>query len=239
MKIALISDIHANLQALEAVLFDIDLLGINRIYCLGDLVGYGPQPIECLDILIERNIPTVLGNHDAYVIGKLAENRFAEPNLSLLKYTRKILPDHQIKWLQSLPLVIDMQIKNMRMEQWNMTLAHATPINPESWEWLNSAILCREVLEASNSDIVIIGHTHIPSIIPLELGILGWQKHIKTLINPGSVGQSRDRDFRASYAIMDFDDYTCTLKRVAYDEYTLMEAYAGIGYAKRTIQKLR
>jgi predicted phosphodiesterase len=248
LKIALISDIHGNLAALEAVLSQIDLLEVDSILCLGDVVGYGPQPNECIDILINRGIPTLLGNHDACVIGRLNDRFFNEPNRGLLRWTRSNLKKDQIDWLESLPLLIEgiwccdnnenNAIQSNKEGCYTYLATHASPQNPDAWEWLDSAIRCREILMDYEHDFVLVGHTHIPALIANEIGVFGLEKGYRFMVNPGAVGQSRDHDRRASFCTLDLKGMRYNMHRVDYEISRNWAILQNLGYKDNDIKRL-
>lgn len=247
LKLALISDIHGNLPAFRAVLERIDAEGVDAILCLGDIVGYGPMPSECIDLMMERNIPSVMGNHDACVVGRLEYSFFREPNRSLLRWTADKLRHDQREWLSNLPMTLDTPATSgggqgvahaSSQGVVRAIAAHASPIHPEKWQWLDSAITCREVLAQVDYDFVFVGHTHVPALIANELGVFGLEKGYKFLINPGSVGQGRDHDRRASFGILDFEAFTYQNIRLHYDNTMLLAAFDGLGYSSVDIRAL-
>lgn len=207
-KIAIISDIHGNLSALEAVITALNEKNPDEWLCLGDIVGYGPNPAECLDIVIDMNIPTVLGNHDAGVADLFDLKYFRNPNRNLLKLSRDLINEQHMKWLKQLPLTINRD---------NWIAAHASPIRPERWKYLESAFEIRNMLGNLDKQFCFVGHTHKPSLVPQKLGIKGIKSDSKYLINPGSVGQSRDHDYRASCAILDTENNEFEILRLDYD----------------------
>jgi predicted phosphodiesterase len=248
VKIALISDIHGNMPALQAVLAEIDRMGVDMILCLGDIVGYGPQPAECIEILMGRNIMSVMGNHEACVVGLLNERFFGEPNRGLLKWTRDILKPEHLEWLERLPMTIQGSIAKSENHSerdlsdpiavFSYVASHSSPKNPESWEWLDSAIRCREILDEFRVDFIFVGHTHIPALIANEMGVFGLELGYSYLINPGSVGQSRDHDRRASFGILDTGAFTYKNHRVEYDVHSVKAAFRELGYSDFQIKRL-
>jgi diadenosine tetraphosphatase ApaH/serine/threonine PP2A family protein phosphatase len=208
MKSAVISDIHSNLEALETVLRAIDSLGADQIFCLGDIVGYGAHPNECLSIIQERCSVVVLGNHDSGVIGNTPLTNFTRYGESALRWTRKHISKRNLEFLRSLPLihVVD-----------GITLVHSSPVRPESWEYVFSwqdAELC---FGQFHTTLCCIGHTHIPSIVSEDGLINAYADNKRHLINVGSVGQSRDGNPRSSFAILDSVAGTAEIVRVGYD----------------------
>jgi putative phosphoesterase len=223
MTIAFISDIHGNYEALKAVLSEIDKLGIQRIYCAGDIVGYYSQINECCQELQDRGIASVMGNHDWYMAGGGFCPRSKSVN-DCLQYQRKIIQPHHLAWLKTLPL--QMQIDNVRMVHGGW----GDPID----EYLKPSA---EYFERVEGQFFVTGHTH-----QQRLDHYGD----KVYCNPGSVGQPRDGDPRAAFAV--FDGSSFTLMRVAYDMqkvFDLMQAagfndyyYGGLKTGARNLRRL-
>ena len=209
MPLAIISDLHANLSATEACLKHIDDLGITDIICLGDLVGYGPSPNEVVDLIRERKIKTVLGNHDFGALGMLGLDFFRDPNRSVLRWTSQVLTEENRVYLKNSPMTIESG------KTW--IAAHASPVNPTRWRYLDSALDVRRLLADIEHNVVFVGHTHKPALVPGQLGVFGFKEGFSYVINPGSVGQSRDGDKRASFCVVDFENYTYQNYRLEYD----------------------
>lgn len=239
MRLALISDVHGNAPALMAVLQKIDVLGADQILCMGDVVGYGPEPDQCIDLLRERGVACVLGNHDAAVCGRLEASFFLEPNRSLLQWTAENLTDENRAWLEGLKLTLThREIPGVGEEGSPWVMCHASPLNPDRWEWLDSAITCREVLEKTDYQFIFAGHTHVPAVVANEMGIFGLEPGFRYLINPGAVGQSRDRDPRASFGLLDTEAFTYTPFRVDYPLNRTLGAYHRIGIDHAVARRL-
>lgn len=245
MKIALISDIHGNLTALETVLDKIDLINPDLILCMGDLVGYGPQPNEVIEIIRERNIPCVEGNHDAGVIGRMPFGFFREPNQSVLRWTADNLTPENMSYLKSLKLTITSEeLQELRPDlDWSdagkFMLVHASPSHPERWEYLNSAVSCRKALEEfPQYDFIFVGHTHIPAVVANELGVFGLERGFRFVINPGAVGQNRDGDPRACFGILDTATFSYAPYRIDYPLNSTLQAYEKLGLEPRTGRRL-
>jgi predicted phosphodiesterase len=230
-KLALISDVHGNLPALEAVLKELDKHSPDHWLCLGDVVGYGPYPSECIDIIRERNIPTVMGNHDAGVAGELSTKHFKDPNRKLITLTQEILNSDQLNWLRNLPYTI------MNSEQ-DWLAVHANPKAPEKWEYVDSAIKARTMLGNIDQKLCFVGHTHIPGVVSDQIGIMDFNKEHKYLINPGSVGQSRDGDFRASCCIIDLSNWKIEILRVAYPIEKVLTGLYKLGFSRAEAHRL-
>jgi putative phosphoesterase len=233
MKIALISDIHANLAALEAILKHLDAQAPDAVFCLGDLVGYGPQPNEVIDIIRARNILCVEGNHDAGVTGRMPLDHFREPNRSVIAWTRSNISPENLAFLKSQELTRSVDLSDLRM-----LLVHSSPVEPHKWHYLNSAVKCRAVLEQVPHDLVCVGHTHIPGLVADELGVIGMERGYRYVVNPGAVGQTRDEDTRAAYAILDLEAFTCTFHRVSYLIEETLDAYRVMGVDRATAKRL-
>ncbi|HIH75489.1 MAG TPA: metallophosphoesterase family protein [Methanosarcina sp.] len=207
MKILLIADIHANLEALQTVL-DIPH---DRAICLGDIVDYGPDPDRCIDLLQKKNIPTLRGNHDNAVAFKVdcqCGYKYKHLSVATREYTWDILDKPQMEYLQKLPLLIKEEVDGKRLY-----LTHASPrsmfeyIKPETPdEEIRNMV--DEAIEPVEAEFLVIGHSHIP--MNRKLGDL-------TIINPGSVGQPRDGDNRAGCAVFDTETGKIEFFRLEYD----------------------
>jgi putative phosphoesterase len=205
MKIAFISDIHGNYEALKTVLSEIDKLGISHVYCAGDVVGYYTQINECCNELRLRGIPTVMGNHDWYMAGGGFCPRSKSVN-DCLVYQRKVIEDSNLEWLRALPVRIQIDKIHMVHGGW------ADPID----EYLKPT---QEYFDQVKGEIFVSGHSHIQSL----------HKFInKVYCNPGSVGQPRDGDPRAAFAVFDGNDFK--LHRVEYDMQNVFELMDAAGF---------
>ena len=228
--IALISDVHGNLPALEAVLKKIDTYSPDQWLCLGDIVGYGPFPVECVDLIRDRKIPTVMGNHDAGVSGKLTIKHFRGPNRVLIEKTQELLSQDQLRWLGELPITLK------EGEMW--TAVHANPIEPLKWEYVDSAIKARNMLQTIDTQLCFVGHTHIPFVVSDEVGSIGFNTKHKYLINPGSIGQPRDDDFRASFCLLDTDKWEIKNVRVDYNTEKVLTGLNNLGFSRSESHRL-
>lgn len=219
MRLALISDIHSNLEALKAVFADIDKQSITETVCLGDIVGYGVNPNECVELVKERCPIILLGNHDAAAVGLLATHHFNIHAKIAIEWTTENMKKGPTALLHALPL---------REVKENCTLVHATPYEPNMWYYITSLEEAVFNFQFFETPACFIGHTHLPIIIVLnnekELYVHQDTKldfstldQSRFLINVGSVGQPRDRDPRACYGILDTDTKTFTLRRTEYD----------------------
>ncbi|ACF14580.1 metallophosphoesterase [Chloroherpeton thalassium ATCC 35110] len=228
MKIAIFSDIHANLPALLNCLDHAKNLGVQKIICLGDTVGYGPFPNECLDIIKHETI-SVLGNHDAAIIGKQPLHSFKGTNIDVLTWTKNNITQENLHYLQQAPLTYSEDF-------W--IAAHASPISPHKWTYLKSAAKCREILKQISHKICFVGHTHRPALAPSELGVFKLSPDYQFVINPGSVGQSRDGDLRASYGIFDSSLYEYHHFRIEYNIHETLKGYEKLNIPIRKAKAL-
>jgi putative phosphoesterase len=212
MRVALISDIHANLDALRAVLAD--LPPVDRIACCGDLVEYYDQPNEVCALVRERGIACIRGNHDAYVTGALEPDQKKRPFFRT-DWTRQVLADTHLRWLESLGTDLSFESDGRRLR-----IRHASPWDEETYLRAESADLLARVTIGCDETLVV-GHTHRPMHLPIDQG---W------LLNPGSVGQPRDWDPRASYAVLDMASGGVEPRRVAYDVVAMQRRLAAQGW---------
>ncbi len=205
MKLALISDIHGNLPALEAVLRSIKNERVDSIICLGDIVGYGARPNECIELLKDENIPSILGNHDATVIGRLSPS-FMNSNARVAsEWTIEQLTKINIEFLKSLPLTLEFE---------TILCVHSSPDEPEQWHYLFKNSDTSAGFRSFSQLVCFFGHTHFPVIFTNP-------SDGRRLINVGSVGQPRDHDSRSCYGIYNTSTADFLWVRV---EYPIAEA---------------
>jgi predicted phosphodiesterase len=209
MRIALFSDIHANLPALQSCLKDIDNRGVDAIYCLGDLVGYNIWPNEVIDTVIQRKIPTIAGNYD-FGIGRSSDDCGCAYKTDdersngavSISYTNDIVKPQQRKYLRSLPSRIRLEYE-LNEEKFNLLMVHGSPrkINEYLFVDRDEKSLLR-IMEKAAADLMFFGHTHKPYHRILK-GEEGIYRHA---INIGSVGKPKDRDARGGYVIISLDE---------------------------------
>ncbi|MFC1901249.1 metallophosphoesterase family protein [Chloroflexota bacterium] len=240
MRYAIIGDIHANLAALTAVIEDIKRQGgVDKVWCLGDVVGYGPDPHECIELLRQIKHVCVAGNHDWGAIGKVGITSFNPDAAIACTWTSQRLTESDIEYLENLPMVL---------EEDKFTLVHGSPRVP-IWEYLISTGNAGENFSFFKSQCCMVGHSHKPLVFALgERGSCSSSQLLpnvklalgdsRKIINPGSVGQPRDGDPRASYAIYDNKTALVRLFRVEYDIKDTQDKMMERGLPVRLIARL-
>lgn len=208
MKLAVISDIHSNLEALWAAFKVIEAHNVDAIYCLGDIVGYGAEPEACLDLVQKRCAAVVKGNHDEAVASLRGIEMLPLDAQEAARHNREHLSEDQLDYLANLPLKLSVD---------GFTLVHATPKNPGDWLRLDSYIAAREQFEHFDTDVCFLGHSHVPAVMGNRLGLLRVRPGHRFLINVGSVGQPRDGDSRLCVAFFDTETFHYELVRAEYD----------------------
>jgi predicted phosphodiesterase len=216
MRVAVISDIHANLHALEAVAEAIAREQPDEIWCLGDLVGYGPQPSACCLWAAERTDLCLAGNHDLGVLGTVDLADFSPDAEAAATWTRKVLDGGARTYLEGLPSSDTRD---------GVGLFHASPRDPV-WEYVLTWEAARDAIRDSGTDLTLVGHSHVPLAIVDGRGSIGGlaaggtEIDLSTgrwLVNPGSVGQPRDGDRDAAWLMLDLDARHASFRRAEYD----------------------
>ena len=216
MKFAILSDIHSNLEALQVVLEHAKQQDCTHYVCLGDIVGYGPNPVECLAIIRALNCPVVMGNHDEYCAGEMDLTGFNPMASDAIKWTRQQLNEEQRTWLRNLKYVRGVE---------GFTIVHATLDLPEKWAYVFDRLAAQSSFSYQHTPVCFNGHTHVPiAFIRGPGGIHGGlftklkiEVGRKYFINVGSIGQPRDRNPKASYVTFSFDDNVIEIHRLDYD----------------------
>ena len=216
MRYAVLSDIHANLEALQAVLADA-APRTDAMVCLGDLVGYGADPVACIEIVAEKAQTIVSGNHEHAVVGLIDLEWFNVHARAAAEWTRERLDDDHRTYLASLPLVAELG---------DATLVHASPEAPDEWEYLVTPDEGWAAFPFFATRWCFVGHSHVPGVWSLgssgpefepRPSLIAAEAGRRYIVNVGSVGQPRDRDPRAAYAIWDVEAGRVELRRVTYD----------------------
>lgn len=231
MKYAIIADIHANLQALQAVLEDMKSQNCTHAVCLGDIVGYNANPKECLDIIRGMSIPCVRGNHDEYCCTDEPLDGFNSQAAEAVRWTREQLVEVDRKWLHELPLVREVA---------GFTIVHATLDAPRRWGYVFDRLAAGASFNHQRSAVCFFGHTHIPVAFVRDSVVRGGtyskftvEKGEQYFVNPGAVGQPRDNNPKAAYLTYDLDSHFIELRRVDYDIPGAQGAIIAAGLPKR------
>lgn len=239
MRALILADIHANLEAFHAVLEDArNRGGFDQVWCLGDVVGYGPDPVACIELLRRQEHLSVVGNHDLAAIGRLDLREFNPYAATANRWTARKLRPEDIVYLLQLP---------ERLHIGRLTLVHGSLRRP-IWEYLLSEEAAQATFQLLDTDCCLVGHSHVPflcretgkgylferleeeKVFPLE--------EERWIVNPGAVGQPRDGDSRGSYAIYDDEEETFVAYRVEYDVATTQEKMRRAGLPDFLIQRL-
>jgi predicted phosphodiesterase len=218
MKVAVVSDIHANRHAFEATLEAIASSDASELWCLGDLVGYGAEPDACVELARRHAAVCLAGNHDMAVTGELALDEFSRGASVAAQWTREVIDPENLAFLESL---------RPQGQEAEIGLFHASPRDPV-WEYVLSSLLAELCLNQQENRICLIGHSHVALSFARQEGELasgeprraGTQldiEHGEWLLNPGSVGQPRDGDRRAAWLLLDLDEMEATFHRADYD----------------------
>jgi predicted phosphodiesterase len=218
VRTAIVSDIHANLQALEAVLEQIDAESCDEIWCLGDVVGYGADPDACVALVRERADLCLSGNHDLAVTGALSVEDFSDAARQAAEWTQRTISDETRAFLEGLSPSNERQV---------VSLYHASPRDPV-WEYVLSPLQAELGFQVQPERISVVGHTHVAlefhrldgESTTGETRRAGDELQITDghwLLNPGSVGQPRDGNPRAAWMLLDTDSWTASYRRVEYD----------------------
>jgi diadenosine tetraphosphatase ApaH/serine/threonine PP2A family protein phosphatase len=239
MRVAVISDVHGNLHALERVLAEIETAAADELWCLGDTVGYGPRPNECCAAIAPRAAVCLAGNHDLVVLGSLDIADFSGDAGRAAAWTRDVLTDDARDFLAGL---------RTTGSRPGVELFHGSPRNPV-WDYVLSEEVAAASLRATSEPIVLVGHSHValglrdegdagvsgglaPAGTELELGDDRW------LLNPGSVGQPRDGDPRAAWLLLDLRARRASFRRVEYDVAAAQQAFRDAGLPDSLAQRL-
>ena len=242
MRIAVVSDIHSNEDALEAVIREIDRQRADRVLHLGDLVGYNAEPERCVQWAREHTVAGVMGNHDAVVTGKTSGEFFHTPALLAARWSAEHISPESAAYLSALP-------ESHRFSE-EILLAHGAPSDPDRYLFLlEDAEEEVDMLSGvSTPRVVFFGHTHIPvayvrkkdgTTVSAPLEALRIEEGETAMLNPGSVGQPRDGDPRASYALFDTEPMSWEFRRVPYPVEITQERMRARGLPQRLIDRLQ
>ena len=217
MKYFFISDIHGNYDALTSVLeYRSKHYPKTEIVCLGDIVGYGAQPIECINEIFNLTDKIILGNHDSGLINKTEIIHFSSNAKKVIKWSQKLIRFNNIKFLKKIPL--SMQIDDF-------LIVHSSPSSPDRWKYVTSIYKAKEEFESTDYKKIFFGHTHIPLIFKKDDNDvkmlfddeLTLEHNNRYFINPGSIGQPRNSDNRSSAMIYDSETMELLFLKIPYD----------------------
>ncbi len=235
-RYAIIADIHANLDAFQVVLEDIKQQKCTHVVCLGDVVGYGANPKECLDLVRGMNIPVVKGNHDEYIGSDESPDGFNDAAAEAVTWTRAQLTEDDRKWLRDL--------KYFRLVA-NFSIVHATLDAPQRWGYVFEKLEAAASFTYQNTQVCFFGHTHVPVAFIRDTGVRGGtyskfrvEPGKKYFVNVGSVGQPRDGSPKAAYVIYDLPSQTIELRRLDYDIAAAQKKIMATGLPQRLADRL-
>jgi diadenosine tetraphosphatase ApaH/serine/threonine PP2A family protein phosphatase len=243
MRCLILSDIHANLVAFEAVMADVKQRGLSYdiVWCLGDMVGYGPDPNECIELL--KTLPHIClaGNHDWAVLGKLDLETFNDSAMAAIEWTRERLKPEHLRYLQ---------VRPEKFEDGEYLLVHASPRKP-IWEYIIDSNIAEENFPLLPSNYCLVGHTHVPLIFvkdgrtqavhsnfPVAGMPVPLKKGSKYILNPGGIGQPRDGDPRAAYALLDTSTVMWMPYRVEYAVKNVQDKMRALNFPPKLIDRL-
>lgn len=224
MKYAIISDIHGNLEALQAALNHIDTLDVDEIVCLGDVVGYGPNPNECIELVRVRCLQTVKGNHDAAAIDLMETMHMNKLAREAAIWTHDRLNPASKEYLMQLPLISKVE---------NATLVHASPYEPEEWHYIMTNLDAEIAFRHFDTPVCFIGHSHRPGIFSKNGAEIE-----KKIINVGSVGQPRDRDPKLSFGLFDTETFEYENIRLSYSVEKTADKMFSVGLPSELAERL-
>ncbi len=236
MRYAVIADIHGNLEALQVVLADIKEQKCTHVVCLGDVVGYGANPKECLDIIRGMNIPVVKGNHDEYIGVDVNPDGFNDAAAEAVTWSRAQLTEDDRKWLR--------ELKYFRLVA-NFSIVHATLDAPQRWGYVFEKLEAAASFTYQNTQVCFFGHTHVPVAFIRDTGVRGGtyskfrvEAGKKYFVNVGSVGQPRDGNPKSAYVIYDLVQQTIELRRLDYPIAEAQRKIRAAGLPERLAERL-
>lgn len=236
MRYAILADIHANFEALQAVLEDTRQQNCTHYVCLGDVVGYGANPKECLDIIKGMNMPVVKGNHDEYISVDDDPEGFNDAAAEAVTWTRAQLTADDRKWLR--------ELKYFRLVA-NFSIVHATLDAPQRWGYVFEKLEAAASFTYQNTPVCFFGHTHVPVAFVRDTTVRGGtyskfrvEPGKKYFVNVGSIGQPRDGNPKAAYVIYDMAQQSIELRRLDYDIATAQKKIRAAGLPERLAARL-
>lgn len=236
MRIALFGDIHANLEALNAVLEDAADQGCTEWVCLGDVVGYNANPAECLELVRAMDCPVVKGNHDEDASGDHSLESMNPTAATALMWTREHLSADQRSWLRQLRMVRQVH---------DFTVVHSTLDQPQAWNYVTNKFDAMSNFSYQFTHVCFHGHTHVPRVFTKGARVkevptdsIALEEGTKYFINIGSVGQPRDGDWRSCYVVYDLESNLVSFRRLEYDLGTTQEKILDAGLPPSLAERL-
>ena len=238
MRYGIVADVHSNLAAFEAVLADMGT--VDAVWCLGDLVGYGPEPNECIELLRRHQHLCVMGNHDAVAVGEMDSSAFNAVAALAAEWTARQLTERSFQFLSALPYVL---------AEGPFTIVHGSPRQP-IWEYITQESRAAANFAYFDTPACLVGHTHVPVLFEQQIdvdrvfgrvpgpGDTELVGNVRFIANPGGVGQPRDGDPRAAYAIYDSDAATLEWRRVAYPIEVTQRKMREVGLPDQLIERI-
>ncbi len=208
MRIAVLSDIHANLEALTTALKLAEEHRADTVICLGDVVGYGPDPAACLELIRTTCEACILGNHDEAVAFDKGLDVLPSDAQTVVRMHQHALGENHMAWLRERPL---------RYDAYDATFVHASPDAPGEWYRLESFHAVQAQFAFFEGPICFVGHSHKPAVASSTLGVLRVRRGHRFLVDVGSVGQPRDNDARLGFVLFDTEAFACEIVRGYYD----------------------
>lgn len=224
MRYGIISDVHSNIEALEAVLGELDALGIDELICLGDIVGYGPNPNECCTMLRERKCISIAGNHDEAAAKDSGIDYFSPLAREALEWNRAALTRDHLSYLSDLP-------RERRFDGFD--IVHGAPVY--HFDYILDVIDAQAAFNRTDAALTFVGHSHIAEVYYQDASRRTYQQRLlhggrvdispeyRYIVNPGSVGQPRDRNPQAAFAVIDVGEAYVDVRRVTYDVRSVQE----------------
>lgn len=247
-RYAVISDVHGNMPALDAVLRDINKRNVNEVLCCGDVVGYGSNPIQCLETIRKNGIRMVQGNHDLGVTTDGDKSMWRGEAVETWKMAKQLMKTEELEWLSNQPIKLTFEGK--------ITMVHGSPRMPD-WEYLHDVYDASMNVFFLDTQICLTGHTHVPAVFEFDHARKGitykptfprtkdvapqrifFQKDKKYFVNPGSTGQPRDGDNRSSYCIIDTEANKVVYYRIPYDIRSIQDDMISKNYPEMLWQRL-
>jgi diadenosine tetraphosphatase ApaH/serine/threonine PP2A family protein phosphatase len=240
MRYAILGDIHSNLSALTRVLEDIQDFSVDQLLSVGDVVGYGACPAQCIDLLKQEGALVVKGNHDAACVGELDERTFNQYAKEAIRWTRSHLSKEHLDWLRQLPLEMTLE---------HCQVAHGSIDEPAAFDYIRTTRDADPSLESMIRPVAFVGHTHMPIALMRLLepaGATAYSPELnvdlkesdRCLVNVGSVGQPRDEDHRTGWVLFDSEAQTIALRRLEYDMETAARRIRDAGLPRMLADRL-